>query len=358
MNIQVATATARPQLGTAATYNGFYLRDNLAAKGQVPALSPFGLCPDIIGSSVPIPNAQTVLSSQDSWQTIYEVKPAPGTNYYYVRGLNGSSQQFQGQVSLYGIPAQLLLFPSLWKNSPLSTLSELDTVSVSAAPGHIGVGSDAFLLQWPSAQGQARSSTFCSFIAQNLAGAITPINDWLALSQLFTQQLNFGWRNSVTFDPVADDGMLQRIGLSVPLSVSESATLQIIVTASGMAGDTISLLGDCFTPEQRQIVLLPSKVTDPYSAGVQVTLDPGFETSLAIQYWNTSGNVPAAGASITVTVNYVVPTSRVERAVSLGVLDSGYSRAASRQLGATVGVNPQQVAPVGAATFIVGSSGP
>jgi hypothetical protein len=356
MNIQVATASARAQLGTAATYDGFYLRDNLASKGQVPALSPFSLSPDIIGSAVPIPNAQTALSSQDSWQTIYEVKPAPGANYYYVRGLNGSSQPFQGQVSLYCVPAQLLLFPSLWKNSPLTTANGLDTVSVSASPGHIGVGNDAYVLQWPAAQSQASNSTFCSFIAQNTAGPIPAINDWLALSQLLTQQLNFGWRNSVTFDPVADDGMLQRIGLSVPPSVSESATLQIIVTATGMAGDTISLLGDCFTPEQRQIVLLPAKLSDPYSAGLVVTLDPGFQSSLAIQYWNTSGNVPAPGASLTVTVNYVVPTSRIERAVSLGVLSSGYSRAASRQLGVTVG--PQQVAPVGAVTFVVGSSGP
>lgn len=71
---------------TATTYNGFYLRNNLSSRGNLPAVSPFNLTPDIIQSSQPVDNPQVSFSTMDSWQTLYPTAPEPGQNYYYVRG--------------------------------------------------------------------------------------------------------------------------------------------------------------------------------------------------------------------------------------------------------------------------------
>jgi hypothetical protein len=348
-------------MGNASTYNGFYLRDNLASDGEVPALAPYNQCPDIIQSPTAVSDPESAFSTPASWDETYQTAPMPGENYYYVRGLNGSQQAFSGELSLFCIPAELLLFPALWKNSPLQTASGSETVpAVHAAPGHIGVGAEPFVLQWPTPSRAHSAETFPSFIAQNTAQPIPTINSWIQLSQLMTQQLNFGWRNTVTFDPLVNEGMmLHEIGLTIPRTVGKSGQIQLMLTLYGFIGDTVSLIADRYTPEQKPIQILPTRVTqDGQSLGLTVTLNPGFAGHLTVQYWNTSAKVPAAGSTITLSANYIVPHEQHASAVAAGVLDSQYSAAIGRSLlGASLGaaqpgVTPQQVAPVGAATFI------
>lgn len=336
---------------TASTYNGFYLRNNLSSRGSLPAVSPFNLCPDIIQSSQPVDNPQVAFSTIDSWQTLYPTAPEPGQNFYYLRGLNGGTESFSGQMKLYWAPAQLIMFPSSWKNNPLTSSAGLEEINVQADVGHIGVGDSAFVLNTGS-QALSTPNSFYAFVAQNTAAAVPTISSWLEMSQLMTQQLGFGFRNMVTFDPVAGP-MLYRLGLNIPMSVGESATLQLTVSVQGIpAGDTIGLVGDCYTPEMTPIALLPVKTTgSSYVAGIQVNLDPGFNSSIAVQYWNTSGQVPAPGSQITLTANYVIPSEKYDRALTLGVLDSRYAQSATPNA-----VGPQQVCPVGSVSFVVGST--
>lgn len=350
MSTSFATAPAPARVGDASTYNGFYLRNNLSSQGKVPALSPYNLCPDIIQSDAPVENPQSVFSSISSWQTLYNTAPTVGTNYYYVRGLDGGTDAFSGAVSLYWAPAQLILFPSTWKNNPLATAQGQESVPVSAAPGHIGVGADAFILE-KAGQMAPSNETFYSFVAQNTATPIPEISSWMQMSQLMTQQLAFGFRNMVNFDPVAGP-MLFRVGLNVPFSVGQSGTLQLTLTASGFqAGDTVGFIGDCFTPEMKQIVLEPVATQGgPYVAGIQISVDPGFSTSLAIQYWNTASTVPPPGSTLTLTANYVVPPEQLEEALRLNIIDSQYALQHS-QVGLSAG--PQPVAPLGAVSFVV-----
>lgn len=347
MTTGFANQAAPAQASTASTFNGFYFRDNLASLGTVPAVSPFNQCPDIIQSSVPVSNPGVTFSTIDSWQQAYPTEPTPGQNYYYLRGLNGALEAFDGSVQLYWTPSQLVLFPSSWKNNPLSTLNGREEVSMQADVGHIGVGAQPFGLNTAS-QRLPNANSFYAFVSQNTASAIPTISSWLEMSQLLTQQLGFGFRNMVAFDPVAGP-MLYRLGFDIPMSVGESATLQISVSVQGIpAGDTIGLITDCYTPEMKSIALLPTKTNgNGFVAGIQVDVDPGFNASIAIQYWNTSGKVPAAGSQITVTANYLIPQDKFEKALTLGVLDSRYAQAATGD-----GIGPQQVAPVGSVTFV------
>ena len=334
------------QTSTASTFDGFYFRDNLTSLGRIPAVSPFNQCPDIIQSSVLVSNPSVTFSSIDSWQQAYPTEPTPGQNYYYLRGLNGSQVAFNGEVQLYWAPSQLILFPSSWKNNPLCTLNGREEVSIEADMGHIGVGAQPFCLNTAD-QRLPTADSFYAFVSQNTASAIPTISSWLEMSQLLTQQLGFGFRNMVAFDPIAGP-MLYRLGFNIPMSVGESATLQISVSVQGIpAGDTVGLITDCYTPEMTSIALLPTKTTgNSYVGGIQVNVDPGFNASIAVQYWNTSGKIPDAGSQITVTANYVIPDDKFERALSLGVLDSRYAQAASTSIG------PQQIAPVGSVTFV------
>lgn len=355
MTSKFSRSGAAVRLGTAATFDGFYLRDNLASNGAVPAIAPYNLCPDIIQSPTPIADPQTTLSTLESWDRMYRTEPEAGVNYYYARGVNGTpGGTFQGEMSLFWTPAELILFPSLWKNNPLLTASGGETVPVSAAAGHIGVGTEPWLLSWPSASHGA--STFTSFVAQNLASPIPTISDWIQMSQLMTQQLNFGWRNAVTFDPAGNGGMMmQRMGLTIPGTVGQPGTVQLVLTATGFVGGTVGVIADRYTPEQKPVQILPTRITqDGQSLGIQISLDPGFAARLTVQYWNTGDSVPAPGSTLTLTASYVVPSTQVERAVSAGVVDSRYSQAIARQLG----IGPQPVAPLGAVTFIAGPSGP
>jgi hypothetical protein len=351
MTTGFANQAAPAQASDASTYNGFYFRDNLASTGKVPAVSPFNLTPDIIQSDVPVPNATVAFSTIDSWKQAYPTEPTPGQNYYYLRGLNGALDAFDGSVRLYWAPSQLILFPSSWKNNPLSTQKGSEEVGVQADAGHIGVGSQPFLLNTGSER-LPTAESFYAFVSQNTASAVPTISSWLEMSQLLTQQLGFGFRNMVSFDPVAGP-MLYRLGFDIPMSVGESATLQIGVSVQGIpAGDTVGLITDCYTPEMTSIALLPTKTNgDGYVAGIQVNVDPGFNASIAVQYWNTSGKVPPAGSQITVTANYVIPEDKFEKALTLGVLESRYAQA-----GTSNGVGPQQIAPVGAVTFVTTSA--
>jgi hypothetical protein len=324
----------------------------------VPAVGPYNLCPDIIQSSTAIPDPQDTLSTLESWNRMYNAEPAPGDNYYYVRGLNGaSSGKFEGAVSLFWTPAELILFPSLWKHNQLCTASGSETVSVSASPGHIGVAAEPFLLPWPTVSSQSTRSTFASFIAQNTAVAIPTISSWIEMSQFMTQQLNFGSRNAKSFDPLANAGtMLERMGISIPLTLGESGTLQFMLTSAGLVGDTLGLIVDQYTPEQKVVQILPTQITQEEELfGVQATIDPGFTASLAVQYWNTSKQVPARGSTITLSVNYVVPKDQLDAALLMGVIDSRLGQEIARQLGHDV--KPQAVAPIGAVTFVAVPSG-
>jgi hypothetical protein len=225
MNTAFANDAVPPLQSSASTYDGLYLRDNLTSQGTLPAVAPFNACPDIIQSSTPIANPQTVFGTMRSWNTIYPTAPTPGKNYYYVRGLNGSTESFEGQVQLFWTPAQLILFPSTWKNNPLLTASGLEAVNINAAPGYVGVGDEGFVLD-TGTQSLPGPNSFYSFVAQNIAAPIPTISSWLEMSQVMTQQLNLGMRNMLTFDPF-DGALLARLGLNIPMSIGESATLQI-----------------------------------------------------------------------------------------------------------------------------------
>lgn len=345
-------STHVPASAATTTYDGFYLRNSLQCTGAIPSPGPYDLCPDIIQSPQPIPNAQSALSTQQSWAQTYSTDPAPGaTNYYYVRGINGAAASTDSRLFLYCAPSQLLMFPSSWKNNVLPAANGLDYVGVETDPGHIGVGNNAFV--WKNTPVLAGDGSYYGFVAQvndaNNSNPIPTVTSWLDMGILLSQNLGFGFRNTSYVDGSAAT-WYRRLALEIPQSIGEPGNLVIGISASGFTGGTVGFVADLFSNSQQPIMLLPTKIVqDGALSGINLTVDPGFATSIAIQSWNTSGNTPAPGSSITISVNYVVPNDQVVQVASQGLLNS----ARDRYWQQTLNVGPQQWVVLGSASFVV-----
>jgi hypothetical protein len=345
------TATATAPVRSSQTFAGFYLRDNLGDQGTIPAPGPYALSPDIIGSTEPIPDAESELSTQQSWKQMYSVEPTPGVeNYYYVRGLNGDADPVDDTLALYWSLSNLIMFPSVWKGNEIPPAAGTAPVTVSAASGHIGVGDGAFL--WARPPVLDDPGDFIAFVATvSETDAPEPfpvINSWLDVSALLTQRLDLGFRNTARVE-AGEDSWYRRLHLDIPPGLPSGRVVLSVMT-KGFVGNTLGFIGDLFSPQREPIMLLPTQVTqDGASSTITVTLEGGLSTSLALQFWQT-GNAPAAGATVTFSADYVVPDSQLAEAGSRALVHARRSRFLAEQ----AGIGPTAMAPLGSATFIVG----
>lgn len=191
-----------PAAASQSTYNGFYLRNNRHCNGQLPFKAPFHLCPDIIYRDRRLSNPQAELGNPASWETSYPSQPVAGsTNYYYVRGLNGSQGSASQHLFLYYMPAQLILLPATWKNNVLKDQKGTGYVPVNNIPSqNIGVGEQAFV--WQNTPAPSYGSDFYSFVgrvsdANGQGNSIPTISSWTDMSKLFTQTPGFGFATPV-----------------------------------------------------------------------------------------------------------------------------------------------------------------
>ncbi|WP_223529963.1 hypothetical protein [Pseudomonas sp. GL-R-19] len=329
-----------------------YLRNNLASKGSVPFSPPLGLCPDIIQSETPVPGFENEFSSIDSWQKSYNVEPAGGRpNYYYVRGMNGSQVTPTDSFSLYYSQAQVFMLPASFKGNLLSTESGAEASAVTAPPGHIGVGEQAFVWTPPL----VNRDGYFNLIAQLNSGChpdpVPPVSNWLDLAKLIGQTPTFGFRNQAV---VSGNQWVRRQELRVPASFASTA-LTITLSATGLTGTTVCLLCDTVAPNQKPIVLGPLTVpADGQLTGAQFTIPAGYTANLAVQFWNLDNVQVAPGSTLRVTFGYPVTTgAEFERAVQEQLVNHSFHDELSQPLSASI--QPKAMAIVSQLTFTTGS---
>lgn len=325
-----------------------YLRNNLASKGTVPFSPPLGLCPDIIQSDSPVPGFQNEFSSIDSWQKAYNVEPVGAQqNYYYVRGMNGSQSTPTDSFSLYYSQAQVFMLPVSFKGNLLSTASGSEAPAVTASPGHIGVGEEAFVWVPPP----VNPDSYFNLIAQVNSGQqptpVPTVSSWLDLAKLIGQTPTFGFRTQAM---VSGKQWVRRQQLRVPANFT-SASITITLSATGLTGTTVSLLCDTVAPNQKPILLGPLTVpADGQLTGAQFTLPAGFTANLAVQFWNPDDVQIAPGASLRVTFGYPITTgAEFERAVQEQLVNHSFNVELNQPVGASI--QPKAMAIVGQLTF-------
>ncbi|MEG0246834.1 hypothetical protein D3C81_513520 [compost metagenome] len=325
-----------------------YLRNNLASTGSLPFKGPLGLCPDIIQSDQVVDNPQNAFSTVSSWEQAYNVQPlAAVPNYYYLRGMNGGSKAESNAFSLYYAPAQVLLLPATFKGNALTTADGLDCTPVSAPPGHIGVGEEAFVWTPPALP----ANSYFNLIAQVNAGAhpdpIPAVRDWLDLAKLIGQTPTIGIRSQAQ---VSGKQWIRRQQLKVPPSFTTSP-ITITLSASGLAGTRVSLLCDTVTAQQTPVLLGPLTLgSDGTQTGAVFILPAGYSANLAVQFWNPDNQEVAPGASLSVTFGYPInPGAELERAIADNLVNLHLHGALDDKVSASI--QPKAMAIVSQLTF-------
>ncbi|NIE73540.1 hypothetical protein F3J45_03555 [Pantoea sp. Ap-967] len=325
-----------------------YLRNNLASTGSVPFKGTLGLCPDIIQSPQPVPDAQNALSTVSSWEQAYNVQPqAAVPNYYYLRGMNGGSEADSNGFSLYYAPAQVLLLPATFRGHALSTAAGLEVTPVNAPAGHIGVGQAPFV--WTPSPPPADS--YFNLIAQVNAAAqpdpLPVVRDWLDLAKLIGQTPTLGIRTQAL---VRGNQWVRRQQLTVPASFT-SSPITITLAAQGLAGTRVCLLCDTVTPLQVPVMLGPLTLgADGSQTGATFVLPAGYSANLAVQFWNPDNQPVAAGSSLSVTFGYSInPGAELDRAIAENLVNHHYQEIVGES--ATAAIKPKAMAIVSQMTF-------
>lgn len=329
-----------------------YVRNNLTATGTAPFAPPLGLCPDIIQSSTPVPDFQNTFSSVDSWQQSYNVEPVGAQqNYYYVRGMNGGHSTPTDSFSLYYSPAQVFMLPGTFKGHLLNTESHAETSAVTATPGHIGVGEQAFVWTPPPVGLDSYFNLIAQVNTGNQPDPVPAVSNWLDLAKLIGQTPSFGFR---TQSLVSGNQWIRRQQLRVPAFFT-TTQITITLSATGLTGTTVSLLCDTLAPGQQPILLGPLQIpADGQVTGGKFTLPAGFLGNLAVQFWNPDNEEIAPGASLQVTFGYPISSgAEFERAVQEQLVNHALSEEHVQTIGTAM--QPKAMAIVGQLTFTTGT---
>jgi hypothetical protein len=327
------------------TFDGLYARNNLDSDGSVPARPPYDLCPDIIQSTIAVSDPQTAFGSEESWMRSYDVAPAAGKNYYYVRGRNGAMDPVRADVSLYYAGSHLLMVPSVWQDNRLKTSRARNSVTVEAEPGATAVTPEPLVFNDPP---ELPRGHYYAFVSGN--GTVPNIRDWIDLGTLLRRDLNFGFR-STSAVAASERAWNRRLTLHIPSEFRSPGDVLLTLSGSGFEGDTIGLITNLYTSEQKPVMVVPAAIdSDPFLTGVKVKLEPGYSATATVQYWNTSGARPAPGSTISLTAHYVVPPTEHARAGNAGLLDGARDQHLQRFFG---NAGPQPTVILGSTTFII-----
>jgi len=262
-------------------YLDIFMRDNLVDGGHLPSSGPLCQSPDIIPYGdfpVPFPGALfTSTYGQDVGQDVDESHD----NYIYVRARNLNPFGLHtGRIHLYYSRSSLLLWPSLWSQNAIQTLSGGNCASVwTTTFGAIVVGDTPF--KWtplPLPPGAhycliARVETQAHPNPVPADGAITDFGLYVACNPAVV------WRN-VTLIPRKS----LTATVSVDLMVHEPVELFIALEAFGLEGCTVRF-GSREAASHPRLLTKEAVITGPRQAvGVRTTLPRDFHAPIEVSY--------------------------------------------------------------------------
>ncbi len=322
---------------TSGIFPGLFLRPDPASNGTVPVPTNLSLCssPDIwCAGSTPVANFQTALATTNSYATASADNVLEGVpNYIYVRANNSTTQVQSTQVQLYGLPSGVLQWPSQWSDWAIPTDITSSPVplvyasTLSASANAIGVAQNTFVWQNPGAP-PVGSDHYC-FIAwlNNGNNPFPNVLSQLDLAGLVTNNLGFGWRNTV-FVSGSQPTIQMTTQLSIPSDISGGNAYSLVITPGGFpAGWELSM--SCSETDSNGNNIAISQQPLPAAGqffGVSVTLNPGYNAVITFNLFQ-NGAAASAGASLTAALQYLAPPSELDRALREGLVDFALSRA-------------------------------
>jgi hypothetical protein len=352
---------ATPRIAdTAATFNGIYMRPNVANGGAIPATGVLCTSPDIWpNNTTPLPNYVTALAKTDSYNSDSPAQITLNTtNYIYIRGYNGSQSASTVSVTLYYVPNAIIQWPAQWQNNIIPTDQNKQSGSITnLAPSTIGVAPFTFVWEYVQTPpgGSDHYCLICQFNDANNDNPFPDITSQLDLSALITNNLQWGWHN-VSLMTVSGLVTSYVTGLNIASNMS-AGTYAIGVTPTGYIGWQIGF--QCSEPDSKgnPIVLAPTTISqDNFTILVNAYLEPGYNGVVTVCLYNPNNvaNVPPSSAPI--SCNYVTHSKAdFEEGLRRGTINWGATKIYNEQftaagmpigtlhiLGTTTGVPPQQ----------------
>lgn len=322
--------TPRPRFVDAATtFNGTYLRPNLANGGTVPATGALCSSPDIwISGTTPIYPASLITPS--SYQNASANNIALGdTNFIYVRGLNGSTTTRSNTVQLYYAPSAIIQWPGQWQNNVILTdQGNTSTNIVNLAPGAVGVAQETF--QWANVQPPAPGSDhYCLFAQLNDAANSNPFpnpGSQVDMAALITNNLGWGWRNTVEV-PGNLATFQYTMGFSIPTGMA-TGLYNVYATPKGFHGWSVSFV--CSQVDTTgKVISIPETVIsqDGQLSGVTCTLEGGFSSTVTVSMFQNGAAAALPGDTITLGSSFQTSSpADAGRAFAEGLVDRNLER--------------------------------
>ncbi|MFD5234999.1 hypothetical protein ACFWJ5_42320 [Streptomyces qaidamensis] len=302
---------AAPTALRTSTWTDFAMRPNLSSpEGIIPSSGPVCDCPDIIVSADPIDHPHQTLSTPESWHsqnagTVYEGRPT----YIYVRAKNFYDGSETGDVSLYYAPAELIQWPSQWKQNRLRPQEAGDTVALRAHKrGGIAVGDNPFYWEAPP---PSPNGHYCLFALVNTAHTKNPLPDnvptsYKGMADLVSNYLNIGWKNTAEVESDVPTWTRQS-GLTVPDTCPLNQRLMLsIIGSSGTVGGAVALSSS--DTQFEPLIDLPETTIVDANRPISFLTQPKRPThaTLNLTFWQHSSN-PGLQDSIQLVASWIPP---------------------------------------------------
>ncbi|TWP33126.1 hypothetical protein [Leekyejoonella antrihumi] len=190
-------------------WNDLMFRHNFDDTGKYPTAGTLSSSPDVIPlGDTPVSDPNTLIGD-DAWKRDYgNSTNASESNYIYLRGMNPSTTDRSGQVSLYYSPASLLLWPTDpldpkkgWAKNPLRTSGGDKSITVTAAANNGRfVTSQGF--NWiPEPIYNDHYCVVARLVTDDNPNPLPTLGNLTDFAAYISQHPNMAWRNVVTINP-------------------------------------------------------------------------------------------------------------------------------------------------------------
>jgi hypothetical protein len=316
-------------------YTDFAFRPNLSdPEGQTPSAPPITSCPDIWPAGTqPIANFQTVLASSSSWSSDPGQNIKQGfNNVIYARSKNFGGANNTGKVYIYYAPSAVISWPSQWAGNQLLTDQvnpanpngpNLNYLTLNAAAtGNIAVGNGAFL--WTPAPPPPGSDHYCLFSQVVTAANPNPIpgaNQPMTSEDMATivaNDLGIGWRNVSLIVQADQPTWSYSSNLSVPANSPAPVTVQVVLACNKMAtGGAMAFNCSSLNGTSVPITLPKTPIQNANQvSGITTTLQPGFNGSITVYYWQEQAGQSPSGSNIAIQALTPATTPKMKALVN------------------------------------------
>ncbi|ATB45428.1 hypothetical protein [Corallococcus macrosporus] len=231
-------------------------------------------------------------------------------NYIYLRARNLAGEARSGSVSLYAVPANLLLYPYLWAGNELQTSDKnVDNGAlnvIQAGSGQIAVTDNPFVWRAPTPDHYCLVSRVSNATHPNPVPTAA-LGDMNALTEFILDNPGFGWRNVTIVDANKPDYTTKGIGFE---QGTEDAMVTFDIKCVNVpAGASVAFSAG--TPGPSPLIDLGETTvpqTSPdqngnynWHTGIDCLVRANYKTTIDYSYWS-HGLAPLPGMTITLRV--------------------------------------------------------